>query len=579
MRARWLGIWGPAFFWLAACSAEGNSIAGRDGGRDARTDARVGDASSNPDGSSPPCTDSDGDGIADRLESTTDIDSDGVPADRDDDSDGDGFLDRDEAIRDYAGSGASPLTCGQTPDDCDMDGVINSLDLDSDNDGLTDVEEREARTNPCTEDTDGDGVPDLTERAAGSDPTMSASTPPTNALYVTLPYHPPGEMGMHERREFTFSTRIRAADIFFVVDTTGSMSGTINQVRTTLSSTIIPGIVRALGPGADARYGMAAHGDFQEGGYNYAGNISILQRLTPDSMAVQRATSRLNAEGGGDGPESQVPAMYALLSGRGTSNFCLPPDGGADPGCVRRDVNIPTDCGVSPDDVMPYGWGCFRPDRVPIIVLLSDAPWHNGPGGGNDYPSTPSAGTYEMLRAEMVRRGAYFVGIQVGSWSNDTYTNSLRLAADTNTRDGAGRAIAFDVNDNLSMVAPTIVDAITTIAGQSRQDITTRTDPDRMEMRLMAPHTTADFIKAVTPVRGIPEAPMGYDRHDMTTFYNVAPSTQVVFAVDFYNDFQPGGSTAQLFRATIVVLGRAGAPVDRREVYIIVPAAGGGPPG
>ena len=98
-------------------------------------------------------------------------------------------------------------------------------------------------------------------------------------------------------------------------------------------------------------------------------------------------------------------------------------------------------------------------------------------------------------------------------------------------------------------------------------------------MRLMSPHTTADFIRSVIPARGIPEAPTGYDRKDMTTFYNVAPSTSVVFTVDFYNDFQPPAATALLFRATIHVLGRAMSEVDHRDVFMIVPAAGGQPPG
>ena len=70
--------------------------------------------------------------------------------------------------------------------------------------------------------------------------------------------------------------------------------------------------------------------------------------------------------------------------------------------------------------------------------------------------------------------------------------------------------------------------------------------------------------------------PTGYDRSDMTTFYNVAPTTRVVFRADFYNDFVEGGDTAKLFRATINVLGRGGTIVDTRPVYIVVPARGSG---
>jgi hypothetical protein len=53
----------------------------------------------------------------------------------------------------------------------------------------------------------------------------------------------------------------------------------------------------------------------------------------------------------------------------------------------------------------------------------------------------------------------------------------------------------------------------------------------------------------------------------------------VTFRVDFHNDFQPGGRTAQLYRTTIIVLGRAGTEVDRRPVFIIVPAADANIPG
>ncbi len=86
-------------------------------------------------------------------------------------------------------------------------------------------------------------------------------------------------------------------------------------------------------------------------------------------------------------------------------------------------------------------------------------------------------------------------------------------------------------------------------------------------------HTTADFIRSVVTLRGEPDAPTGFDRRDESTFYNVDPATRVTFNVDFYNDFQPGGVTAKLFRATIQVIGRGDTVVDERPVYIVVPSA------
>ena len=554
-------------FALVACSADSTSnVDGgrRDGAADARrTDARGTDVSTGP------CIDSDNDGISDTIETNADDDRDGTPNAMDTDTDGDGFSDLVESVGTYPNysSNRSPLTCGQSPDDCDADGVFNFRDLDSDNDGLTDAEELAGGSNPCAADTDGDGIDDLTEHAAGSDPTNATSMPPAGTLYVTLPYHPPGDMGAHPTREFTFSTHIRSADIVFLVDTTGSMGSTISAVQSTLSRTIIPGIVTALGAGGDARYAVAAHGDFAEGGSNGDGAMTLYQRLDASAALSQTATSRYSAGGGGDEPEAMVPAMHALISGFGTPGYG---------GTATRMMDPVRDCAANPDSPTPYGWACFLPGRVPIIVLFSDADWHNGPTmPGNYYGSVPMAAQYSQLVTEMTAHGAYFVGIDVGRGA--THANSLQLAMTTMTVDSSGNPIAFQGAP--STIAAAVVNAISTIAGQSRQDITTHTTGDPTEMRLAAPHTTADFIKAVTPARGIPDMPTGYDHHDMTTFFGVLPSTQVVFTVDFYNDFQPGGSAAQVFRATIHVLGRASSEVDHRDVFIVVPADGGGLPG
>lgn len=526
-------------------------------------------------------TDSDGDGIADAREGTGDTDGDGTPNHLDDDSDGDGITDAVES----GGGGAC------TPVDADGDGRYDAIDLDSDNDGLTDREEAGLGTDPRQADSDGDGIDDLTERAAGSSPMDETSRPEEGTLYVVLPYMETAE------RDFDFSTRIRAVDILFMTDTTGSMSGTITQVQTTLESTIVPGVVAALGVDADARYAMAAHGDFQEGGWNYSGNMAMIQPLTFDVAAVRRATSALRASSGGDGPESMVPAMHAALTGVGFPTYLDSTGGGCDASLLSavssawpaasggaacgpiRDMDPVTDCGQGPDDPAAYGWACFQEGRVPIVVLFSDAQWHNGvdggdgvaPGGNFYMRSTPGAPTWNDLVSAFTTRGAYFVGIDVGF--GGTEMNSTQLATLTGTVDGDGNPITF--RGTPSAIATNVIDAIQRIAGTTRQNITTRVDPDTTETRIAPPNTTASFIDAVVPTRGIPMMPEGFDSMDATTFYNVAPSTRVYFRVDFNNDFQMGTDTAQVFRAEIVVLGRAGSEVDSRDVFVVVPAFGG----
>lgn len=565
MRKRWLGVLSPVVLVaMIGCGEDVPNPVGDGGRRDSGGGGVDGGGGGTDAYVPPPCVDTDMDGIADNLENG-DTDMDGIPDSMDPDSDGDGIPDIDEAVGNYTGvmPPRPTLVCGITADDCDGDGRPNFRDLDSDNDGLSDAEERMAGTNSCAEDSDMDGVPDLTERVTGSNPADPASMPPTGSLYVTLPYHPPAEMGPHVQRRFTFQTRIRAADVFFLVDTTGSMGATIAAVQSSLMRTIVPGIVSAIGPMGNIRYGLAAHGDFDRGGSNPDGCVRVHQRLTPNAALVQTATGRLAANGGGDGPESQMPAMHALIEGSGHPLYY---------GTATRRMDPVRDCGMAPDEPTPYGWGCFLPGRVPIMVLFSDAPWHNGPGLPNNYSF--AVPVYSDLQREMVARGAYFIGIDVGGGS--TQAASTTLARATMTFDGMGQPITF--RGAPATVAANVVSAITTIAGQSRQDITTRTDPDRMEMRLPMGRTTAEFLRSVTPVGATPEAPAGYARRDMTTFYNVSPDAIVEFEVDFYNDFQPGGTAATLYRATIVVLGRAMSEVDRRDVFIIVPANTAQPP-
>jgi gliding motility-associated-like protein len=103
-------------------------------------------------------TDSDGDGIPDATEGTTDTDNDGIPNYLDTDSDGDGIPDSTEGIT-----------------DTDNDGIPNYLDTDSDGDGIPDATEGTTDTdndgipNYLDTDSDGDGIPDATEGTTDTD--------------------------------------------------------------------------------------------------------------------------------------------------------------------------------------------------------------------------------------------------------------------------------------------------------------------------------------------------------------------------------------------------------------------------
>ncbi len=596
---------------VARCSAgdSGNGSVFADGGNPTGIDAGACRGSGCPDGGNATgdtsvgpttCTDTDGDGLSDLVEGRyftppMDTDGDGVPDYLDTDSDNDNFLDAIEARRAYPmyTMHENTLVCGGSGNDCDLDGIPNHRDLDSDNDGLTDQEELLYHTDPCNPDTDGDGVSDLIEVAAGSNPLDPTSRPPASDLFVVLPYYPPSMPGAHEHRQFTFQTRIRQADVFFLVDNSASMQSLINALTSNFSSMIVPGIQAAI---PDIRMGVGSFDSMPNGADGDPGTpgdytLWIRQGLTTDMSAAQRAFGVMHTIDtdtgsnffGGDEPECQTEAAYEVIAGSGShghesdaaarmsAHNALDPRGN---GWVPT-VNAISDCGQMGTDVK-YGWGCFLQGRVPIVVLASDAHWYDGCSPGS--PSSSTGHNCNDLAAALNTRGGYFVGIDVGMGVNGyTYNNAQIIATMTHTLDASGHPIVFGPGRNFTALAGQVVMAITQIAGQSRQDITTHTVPDPMPVpAVVMGHTTADFIKAVTPVRGIPDAPAGYDHHDTTTFYSVLPTTQVVFDVDFYNDFQPGTATAQLFHATINVIGRGGTVVDTRPVFIVVPAQNSG---
>ncbi len=500
--------------------------------------------------------DSDGDGIADDAEGTTDYDGDGTPNHLDLDSDGDGIDDATEH------RGGHPCSLP----DADGDDVPNWWDADSDNDGLTDSEESGTYgTDPYERDTDGDGVTDLGEaRGTMTDPTDPTSTIPEGDFFVVLPYN-----GSHENRTLRFGTDISVADVYFLIDTTGSMGGPIANVRSSLSS--IAAMIGTRIP--DVQMGVGHFEDFPNvvdlfsfSGYGMAGTDQAyehLQDITNDLARVQSALDSLTTANGMDGPESHVEALYQTATGEGGSwSF----DTGAPTHTIAR-----RDCPVIPDESgTRRGYPCFRPGSLPIIVLVTDVTWHNGPGGSSPYAGiTPAPHTFDQAVTALNGIGARFIGVAV---SGGGRSEGETMATMTGTVDGSGTPLVYDAAGGA--VSDSIITGIETLAGGTPQDVTTRTEnvpgnPDEFDATL--------FIKSIVPVEGYRDgiAGTGYDSKDDTTFYGVIPGTLVDFAIDFWNDVRMPPATAEIHQARIIVVGNGVADLDSRNVYIIVPPEGG----
>ena len=343
--------------------------------------------------------DSDGDGIPDGIEGTGDPDGDGTPNYLDDDSDGDGVRDGDEGYDDIDGDGdpnfldtdsdGDGIPDGEDDDydgdglnndqegngDSDGDGVPDWADPDSDNDGINDGDEDDNGTDPYSQDSDGDGWTDLQEQACGSDPNDPADFCDGWGQEI------PG--GQSSTVTVTYQTQIQMGDVMFLLDTTGSMQGTLDSVKDSFSTvatqanTLIP----------DLTFGVASFDDYNYGGMGGAGDKPYHpgQQQTTDLSAVQSVLGSLSASGGADWPEGTVEALYQAASGAG---FDQNGNGSYDSSTdVRPFISSAADTfggsvygtySASEQGTGVLGGNGFRDGAVPIIIYATDATLRNG---------------------------------------------------------------------------------------------------------------------------------------------------------------------------------------------------------
>ena len=519
-----------------------------------------------PDGTGP-CegyTDTDGDTIPDSIEGDGDRDGDTIPNYLDDDSDGDTIPDAVEA-------GDSDLCTNPDNTDWGYDSSGNPtgddwpdfLDLDSDNDGLSDAQERELGTDPKEADTDGDGVTDLGEVAFETDPLDPMDTMDPDDFFVVLPYNAPE----HEHQRLVFGTELQVADVYFLSDTTGSMSGAIANVASSLATVIVPA-VRAEIP--DVQMGAGHFNDCPSGSYGGTPDEPYwhFQSITADDAAVQDALNAFGGSdfpwgGGYDGAEAHVIALWCTATGNGFTE------------CASSVP--PQSCPAFPDEPGPRrGYPCFRPESLPIIVMVSDAPWHSSPtctDSGCTYDCTSN--DFDDALTEMLGIGARFIGVHVNNWdpAYQGFAAMQDMAIGTGSVDGMGAPLVEQSEDGSVSVA--IVEMIATLATATPQDVNA-IPQDVIGDPPGAEYDASVFVKDITPYEGFPDAPIGFSSMDDTYFHDVVPGTQVTFDVDFYNNTRPPLESAQVFKAKIIVLGNGVARLDERLVVIIVPTEGMG---
>ncbi len=428
-------------------------------------------------------------------------------------------------------------------------------------------------------------------------------TGPSQDFFFSLPYQDPGG---EQEKPLDFSTEVPALDVFFDMDTTGSMFSTINSLQSSLTGTIIPNIQASI---PDTWFGVGAYEDFPISPYGHDSCMSsggepdqpfeLFQEMTDNVSlalagvnALSIGTSPIGC--GADGAESMVESLYQIATGQGLTT----------PG--------PTDVPANTSGVGGVG---FREFSMPAIVPLTDVFSHNGVDPSENYAgsvspvahtsnqtvdalndicarvvgvatSTPFLPTIAMGDPDMIAMAeATGAVVPPVAWGDAaSRPPGCAVGQCCTSFNGEGRApnasgmcpLAYMHSGGTSL-GDTVVTGLEMLTHYAAFDCVTETsgeDTDMDGVPLPTGYTTADFIKSIVPNSYVvPSDPPGLPVPVMTAdgFDNVTPGTVVTFDVAAFNDFVEQTSEAQFFEASITVLAGGCFPLDDRVVLILVP--------
>ena len=115
-------------------------------------------------------------------------------------------------------------------------------------------------------DADGDGTSDAIEKALGTDPGDPADQPEARGMVVfVMPFEAPPEPTSHD---LALDVRLSRADVAILLDTSGSMAGTVTRIQGHLAGLV----TRLAAEVDDLGFGAAGYGDIpmDDGANSYA---------------------------------------------------------------------------------------------------------------------------------------------------------------------------------------------------------------------------------------------------------------------------------------------------------------------
>ncbi len=373
-------------------------------------------------------------------------------------------------------------------------------------------------------------------------PPDGAVPPPPPDLCVELPPEEPPAFV-----DVSFLARISTADVLFLVDVTGSMTEEIERIRATLRDVIAPGLTDAI---ADVHLAVAEFADFPAGSYGDRRDVPfrLVQASTGALAEAQRGVDRLRVLSGGDLPESQVEALSQAASGSGLGRFVPPAR------CPAGTVGYP----------------CFRAAGSRIVLLFTDAEFHNGPGGANPYAGiSPPPATYAQAVAELRAIGAKVLGLYSGGvFGGALAVQHLQsIARDTGAVGEDGEPIWVDIGTGGERLDTGVIDVVRTLVEETPIDVDVLVED--------WPFDEVDALEFVTGVATAGATPRSGATDLGDRYEAVRPGTLVRFRVALANERFERGPEPQSYYLTVVLRGDGVTRLRETVVQIVIPSVAG----
>ncbi len=354
------------------------------------------------------------------------------------------------------------------------------------------------------------------------------------------------------RAQLTLPVQLSIVDLFFLIDASGSMSDEIDNVRSRLREFVVP---RVRGRIAGAAFGLGFIGEFPVEPHGHLGEprpYELRVPITTDASRIEGALELVPDWSNADFPESQVEGLFQAATGEGLEPFVEPSVGCSNGG---------------------EGGACFRRDALPVVMLITDAPFHNGPPGVEPvapYRFSPAPHTYQQT-VDVLRAGKIMV---IGLGASDSIGPSplphlTAIARDTGTIDDNGAALAFAIGEGGDRVGGAIVSAIEGLAEGLPLDV------DAFARDGAGDDIDAtDLITRITPLAADPSD--GVREITARSFVGTRPGTRVTFQIEVDVSSLPASVDTRRIPAVIVFRAAQRSVIGEQDVVIVIPGSDGG---